>query len=154
MSVQLILIEDVADLGKIGDQVHVAEGYARNYLIPRKKAELVTSGALKRIEAKKLRLQKEHEERVAVAQAMAEKIAKILVTIPVAAGENDKLYGSVSAAQIAEAMAAQQIEVEKGAVILPEPIRELGDFDVEVRLHADVSANVKVKVVRAEAKAE
>ena len=154
MSVQLILIEDVADLGKIGDQVHVAEGYARNYLIPKKKAELVTTGALKRIEAKKLRMQKEHEARVAVAQAMADKIAKILVTIPVAAGENDKLYGSVSAAQIAEAMAAQDIELEKGAVILPEPIRELGDFDVEVRLHAEVSTNVKVKVVRAEAKAE
>ena len=154
MSVQLILIEDVADLGKIGDQVHVAEGYARNYLIPKKKAELVTTGALKRIEAKKLRMQKEHEERVAVAQAMADKIAKILVTIPVAAGENDKLYGSVSAAQIAEAMTAQDIELEKGAVILPEPIRELGDFDVEVRLHAEVSTNVKVKVVRAEAKAE
>ena len=82
MSVQLILIEDVADLGKIGDQVHVAEGYARNYLIPKKKAELVTSGALKRIEAKKLRLQKEHEERIAVAQAMADKISKLLLTIP------------------------------------------------------------------------
>ncbi len=154
MSVQLILIEDVADLGKIGDQVHVAEGYARNYLIPKKKAELVTSGALKRIEAKKLRLQKEHEERIAVAQAMADKISKLLLTIPVAAGENDKLYGSVSAAQISDAMAAQGVEVEKGAVNLAEPIRELGDFDIEVRLHAEVTANVKVKVVREDAKAE
>ena len=151
MSVQLILIEDVADLGKIGDQVHVAEGYARNYLIPKKKAEFVTSGALKRIEAKKLRLQKEHEERIAVAQAMAEKISKLLVTIPVAAGENDKLYGSVSAAQIADALNAQGIEVERNVVALEEPIRELGSFDVDIKLHAEVSTKVKVMVTRADA---
>ena len=101
MSVQLILLEDVADLGKIGDEVHVANGYARNYLLPLKKAEIVTTAARRRVEAKKLKLQKEHEERVAVAQAMADKIAQLTLTIPVAAGENDKLYGSVSAAQIA-----------------------------------------------------
>ena len=100
MSVQLILLEDVADLGKIGDEVHVANGYARNYLLPLKKAEIVTTAARRRVEAKKLKLQKEHEERVAVAQAMADKIAQLTLTIPVAAGENDKLYGSVSAAQI------------------------------------------------------
>lgn len=154
MSVQLILIEDVADLGKIGDQVSVAEGYARNYLIPKKKAEAITAGALKRIEAKKLLLQKEHEERVAVAKAMADKIAKLVVDIEVAAGENDKLYGSVSAAQIAEKLAEQGIELEKGVIALDEPLRELGSFDVPVKLHAEVSTNVKVKIVRADAKAE
>lgn len=154
MSVQLILIEDVADLGKIGDQVSVAEGYARNYLIPKKKAEAVTAGALKRIEAKKLLLQKEHEERVAVAKAMADKIAKLVVDIEVAAGENDKLYGSVSAAQIAEKLAEQGIELEKGVIALDEPLRELGSFDVPVKLHAEVSTNVKVKIVRADDKAE
>lgn len=149
MSVQLILIEDVADLGKIGDQVHVAEGYARNYLIPQKKAEYVTSGALKRIEAKKLKLQKEHEERVAVAKAMAEKIAKVTVEIAVKAGDDDKLFGSVNASMVAEALAAQGIELEKGAIALDEPIKELGQVDVPVKLHAEVSTNVKVKVVRA-----
>lgn len=154
MSVQLILIEDVADLGKIGDQVSVAEGYARNYLIPKKKAEAITAGALKRIEAKKLLLQKEHEERVAVAKAMADKIAKLVVDIEVAAGENDKLYGSVSAAQIAEKLAEQGIELEKGVIALDEPLRELGSFDVPVKLHAEVSTNVKVKIVRADDKAE
>ena len=154
MSIQLILIEDVANLGKIGDQVHVAEGYARNYLLPQKKAELVTTGALKRIEAKKLRLQKEHEERVAVAKAMADKIAKLVVTIEVAAGENDKLYGSVNAAQIADKLAEQNIQLEKGAIDLAEPLRELGSFDVPVKLHAEVSTNIKVKIVRADGKAE
>lgn len=151
MSVELILIEDVADLGKIGDQVHVADGYARNYLIPRKKAEYVTTGALKRIEAKKLRLQKEHEERVNVAKAMAEKIAKLVVTIAVKAGEDDKLYGSVSASQILQNLAEQGVELDKGAIELAAPLRELGSFDVPVRLHAEVSANIKVKVVRDDA---
>ncbi len=151
MSVELILIEDVADLGKIGDQVHVADGYARNYLIPRKKAEYVTTGALKRIEAKKLRLQKEHEERVNVAKAMAEKIAKLVVTIAVKAGEDDKLYGSVSASQILQNLAEQGVELDKGAIELAAPLRELGSFDVPVRLHAEVTANIKVKVVRDDA---
>ena len=140
MSVQLILLEDVADLGKIGDEVHVANGYARNYLLPLKKAEIVTTAARRRVEAKKLKLQKEHEERVAVAQA-----------IPVAAGENDKLYGSVSAAQIADALNAQGIEVERNVVVLDEPIRELGSFDVDIKLHAEVSTKVKVMVTRADA---
>lgn len=151
MSVELILIEDVANLGKIGDQVHVADGYARNYLLPRKKAEYVTPSALKRIEAKKLLLQKEHEERVAVAKAMADKIAKLVVTIAVKAGEDDKLYGSVHANQIIENLAGQGVEIEKGAVLLDAPLRELGSFDVPVRLHAEVTATVKVKVVRDDA---
>ena len=151
MSIQLILLEDVADLGKIGDEVHVANGYARNYLLPLKKAELVTTAARRRVEAKKLKLQKEHEERVAVAQAMADKIAQLTLTIPVAAGENDKLYGSVSAAQIADALNAQGIEVERSVVALEEPIRELGSFDVDIKLHAEVSTKVKVMVTRADA---
>ena len=151
MAVQLLLLEDVADLGKIGDQVHVAPGYARNYLLPRKLATPVTKGALKAIEKRKLQLQKEHEERVAVAQAMADKIAQLTLTIPVAAGENDKLYGSVSAAQIADALNAQGIEVERNVVALEEPIRELGSFDVDIKLHAEVSTKVKVMVTRADA---
>lgn len=148
MSIQLILLEDVKDLGKVGDQVHVAEGYARNYLFPRKLATLITPVALKQIEAKKLKLQKEHEERLAVANAMAEKIAKLQLTISAKAGDDDKLFGSVTAANIAEALAAQGIEVEKGAVQLAEPIHALGSFEVEVRLHAEVTATAKLTVVR------
>lgn len=151
MSVQLILLEDVADLGKIGDQVHVSDGYARNYLFPRKLAALVTPGVLKRIEKRKLELQKEHEERIAVAQAMAEKMSKISLEIKVAAGENDKLYGSVTAQQIVEAAAAQGLELDKNAIVLEDGIRELGARDVEVKLHAEVRGTLKVKVVRADA---
>ena len=151
MAVQLLLLEDVADLGKIGDQVHVAPGYARNYLLPKKLAVPVTKAALKRIEARKLQLQKEHEERVAVAQAMADKMAKTTLVIKVAAGENDKLYGSVGPQQIVEAAAEQGLELDKNALVMEDAIRELGSKDITVKLHAEVSGVLKVKVVRAEA---
>ena len=150
MAVQLLLLEDVADLGKIGDQVHVAPGYARNYLLPKKLAVPVTKAALKRIEARKLQLQKEHEERVAVAQAMADKMAKTTLVIKVAAGENDKLYGSVGPQQIAEAAAAEGIELDKNSIVMEDAIRELGSVDVTVKLHAEVTGTIKVMVVRAD----
>ena len=153
MSVQLILLEDVADLGKIGEQVHVAEGYARNYLLPRKLAAKATPGVLKRIEIRKAELQKAYEEAVAAARELAEKVSKLSITITAKTAENDKLYGSVNAQQITEAIAAQGIELEKGAVLLDEPLHELGTFDVAVKLHADVRTTVKVTVARSEAEA-
>ena len=149
MAVELILIEDVENLGRLGDRVRVAEGFARNYLLPRKLAAAVSPGTLRRLESRKLQLQKEHEERLAVAQAMADKIAKVSVSIAVEAGENDKLYGSVSAVQIAEALAAQGVELDRPAILLEEPIKELGVYTVNVRLHDDVQAALKVWVVRA-----
>ncbi len=150
MAIQLLLLEDVADLGKIGDQVSVAPGYARNYLLPQKKAAPVTKAALKRIEIRKLQLQKEHEERVAVAQAMAEKMSKVTLVIKVAAGENDKLYGSVGALQIVEAAAAEGLELDKNTIEMEDAIRELGSRDIAVKLHAEVTGTLKVKVVRAD----
>lgn len=149
MAVELILIEDVKDLGRLGDRVRVAEGFARNYLLPRKLAAAASPGTLRRLESRKLQMQKEHEERLAVAQAMAERIAKLSVSLAVEAGENDKLYGSVSSVQIAEALAAQGVEVERAAILLAEPIKELGVYTVNVRLHDDVQAALKVWVVRA-----
>jgi large subunit ribosomal protein L9 len=149
MAVELILLGDVESVGRLGDRVRVADGFARNYLLPRKLAAPVTPGTLRRLEARKLQLQKEHEERVGVAKAMAEKIAKLSVSLTVEAGENDKLYGSVTAAQIAEALAAQGVDVERAAVLLDEPIKELGVYTVEVRLHEEVKTPLKVWVVRA-----
>lgn len=151
MSIELILLEDVKDLGKIGDEVHVAAGYARNYLIPRKLAEYVTPGTRRRVEARKLLLQKDHEERISVAKSMAESIAKLNLAIPVRAGEDDKLYGSVSNVQIADALAKENIQLERSAIVLAEPIRELGSYEVDVKLHAEVSVKLKVMVTRAEA---
>ncbi len=149
MAVELILIEDVENVGRLGDRVRVADGFARNYLLPRKLAAAATPATLRRLEARKLQLQKEHEERLAVAQAMAEKIAKLSVELKAEAGENDKLYGSVTAPQIAEALATQGIDIERQALRLDEPIRELGVHTVEVKLHDEVTAALKVWVTRA-----
>lgn len=149
MPVELILLEDVKDLGRIGDKVKVADGYARNFLMPRKLAAPVSTGNLRRLEARKLALQKEHEERIAVARAMAEKIASTSVTITAEAGEEDKLYGSVTTTQIADALVAQGVEIDRHAVVLDEPIRQLGVYEVDVHLHSEVQAKVKVWVVRA-----
>jgi beta-lactamase superfamily II metal-dependent hydrolase len=90
MAKELILLDDVKDLGKIGDVVKVADGYARNYLIPKKLAQPVSKGALRQVEARKLKLQKEREERVAIAKAVAEKLAALAVVIPMKVGENDQ----------------------------------------------------------------
>jgi len=151
MAVQLLLLEDVANLGKIGDQVHVSDGYARNYLLPRKLAAKITPGTMKMIQARQLKLQKEHEERLAVAKAMADKLGKMQLVIKVKAGENDKLFGSVSAQQIADAAAAEGVELDKNALVLEDALHELGSFDIAVKLHAEVTCNLKVMVVRDDA---
>jgi len=148
MAIELILLEDVKDLGKIGDSVRVADGYARNYLLPKKKAAKANRSTLRQLEAKKLKLQAEHAERVAVAKTMAEKLAKLSIKIPVQAGEDDKLYGSVTNHQIVEAVAKEGIELEKTSILLSEPLRELGAFTVDVHLHSEVKGQLKVWVVR------
>lgn len=149
MALELILLEDVENLGRIGDQVKVKEGFARNFLIPRKKAVTVTPAALRQLEARKAKLQAEHAARVAVAQSMADKISKMSVSLSVQAGEGDKLYGSVTSQTIAEALHEQGIEVEKSCVLLDEPLRELGVYTVDISLHEEVQTTLKVWVVRA-----
>lgn len=148
MSVELILLEDVADLGVIGDRVKVANGYARNYLLPRKLGVPLSTANVRLLEAKKLRMQKEHEERIAVARALAEKIERSSVTLTVEANEENKLFGSVGPGQIADALRDEGIEIDRNTIQLEEPIRELGVFTVAIRLHSDVSTSVKVWVVR------
>jgi len=149
MAIELILLEDVEGLGKIGDRVKVADGFARNYLVPRKLADKITPGNLRALEAKKLRLQKEHEERVNVARTLAEKINALSLNIPVQAGEDDKLFGSVTASQVIAALEKEGIVLEKHTVVLEEPIRALGVYTVELNLHAEVKAALKIWVVRA-----
>ena len=148
MAIELVLLEDVADLGKIGDTVRVSPGYARNFLLPRKLALVGTPGVLKQVEAKKLQLQKEHEERLAVAQSMAAKIQAETVEIPVAVGENDQLFGSVNAQMLVDALQEKGIEIDKNSVQLDEVIRTLGETEVSIKLHAEVIANLKVRVVK------
>ncbi|MFA6816135.1 MAG: 50S ribosomal protein L9 [Lentisphaeria bacterium] len=148
MSRELILLEDVADLGKIGDTVRVADGFARNYLLPHKLAQVINAGILRKVEARKLLLQKERLERVSVAKLMANKINAAVVTITVAVGENDKMYGSVSSQMIVDDLKKQGIEVDKTAVVLADVIRTLGEHIVPVKLHPEVTAKIKVNVVK------
>ncbi|MBO4620685.1 MAG: 50S ribosomal protein L9 [Victivallales bacterium] len=151
MAKELILLDDVKDLGKIGDVVKVADGYARNYLIPKKLAQPVSKGALRQVEARKIKLQKEHEERVAIAKAVADKLAALTLVIPMKVGENEQLFGSVSAQMIADAVKAQGIEIEKNEIVLEENLRALGDYTVNVKLNAEVTGTVKVQVTKQEA---
>lgn len=148
MSMEIILLEDVAGLGKIGDKVRVSDGYARNFLLPRELGQKSSAGLLRQVEAKKLLLQKEHEERIEVARSMAAKIAGIVLEIPMAVGENDKLYGSVNSQMLVDALVVKGIELDKTALVLDEGIRTLGEMVVEIKLHADVKAALKVKVVK------
>lgn len=150
MNKELILLEDVASLGKIGDVVKVAPGYARNYLIPQGKAVVVNKGTLRQVEARKLKQQQEHAARIEVAKAMAAKIEAMELVFEMAVGENDKLFGGVNAQMIAEKIRENGIEIEKNVIVLDEHLRELGDFKVEVKLNAEVATQVSVKLVKKE----
>jgi large subunit ribosomal protein L9 len=145
---EVILREHVEHLGRRGDVVKVADGYARNYLLPRKLALTVTEGNRKQIERERQNAEKrEADERVA-AEAMAARFVGLEIAIARRVGETEALYGSVTSADIAEALAAKGFEVDRRRVQLAEPIKQLGEFDVPVRLHRDVTATVKVVVTR------
>lgn len=149
MAVQLIMLEDVANLGKIGELVSVSAGYARNYLVPRKLATTATPGAVRQLEAKKKRVQELYAANKAAAQAVATKLATVSINIPVQAAEDEKLFGSVSAHQIAEQLVLLEFAIERNQVLLAEPIKQLGVYDVEVQLHPEVKTTIKVWVVKA-----
>ena len=144
--IEVILKEHVEHLGERGDVVKVAPGYARNYLLPRQLALAVTAGNKKQIEhEKKIAAQKASEEK-AVAQALATRFAQTEVTLTRRAGENQQLFGSVTSADIAEALAAQGFEVDRRKIQLPDAIKAIGEHSVPVRLHREVTAQVKVIV--------
>jgi large subunit ribosomal protein L9 len=144
---EVILREHVDNLGRRGDVVKVADGYARNFLLPRKLALPVNEQNRRQIEReRKVAEARELEERQD-AEAVAQKLAAIELVLARRVGENDTLYGSVTGADIAEALADKQFEIEKRKIVLPEPLKQLGEFEVAVKIHRDVPAHVKVKVV-------
>ncbi len=147
MSVEVILLNDVPTLGVAGDTVHVRDGYARNYLIPRGIAGPVTDATKRRLE--KLRKEREELARLALAEAKdkASKIKAANITIRAKTSDGENLYGSVSANDIVDALASQGIAIDHTQVLLEEPIRTVGQFDVPIKLHAEVQFNVKVWVV-------
>ncbi len=144
---EVILMKSVEGLGTDGDVVRVADGYARNYLIPRGLAEPVTVAARRRWERQRATRAAEEAARLQAAKDLARRISETSVTIRARAGAENKLFGSVMPAHIADALKLQGIEVDRHAVDLPEPIRELGVFKVAVKLAPDVEAQVKVWVV-------
>ena len=144
---EVILREHVDNLGKRGEIVKVADGYARNYLLPRKLALLATEGNKKQIEREREKFEaKESEERKG-AEAMAARMGSIEVEIARKVGENDVLFGSVTAADIATALSAKGFEIDRRKLQLAEPLKKLGEVEVPLKLHRDVTTNVKVKVV-------
>jgi large subunit ribosomal protein L9 len=145
---QIILQEDVEKLGTRGQVVEVAAGYARNFLLPRKLAIAATPGNLKRLEKIRSVLDKRTATEREGAQKQAEVLAAASVTLARKAGENDQLFGSVTAADIAEALAAQGYQVDKRKIELREPIKLIGEYQVTAKLHHDVAATIKVVVQR------
>jgi large subunit ribosomal protein L9 len=127
--------------------VKVASGYARNYLLPRKLALLATEGNKKQIEREKVKFDAREAEEQKVAQALAERIANIDVEISRKVGETDALYGSVTSSDIADALAKKGVELDRRKIVLQEPIKKLGEFSIPVKLHRDVTAQIKVRVV-------
>ncbi len=143
---EVILREHVDNLGKRGDLVKVADGYARNFLLPRKLALLATEGNKKVIEREKVKFDVKEAEEQKVAQAMADRIASAEVEIARKVGETDALFGSVTNGDIAESLAAKGFEIDRRKIQLHEPIKKLGDYTVPVKLHRDVVVPLKVKV--------
>ena len=144
---EVILKEHVDNLGRRGDVVKVAEGYARNYLLPRKLALAVTDNNKRQIaREKKIADAREAEER-SQAEAVAQRIAQLDVEIARRVGENDTLYGSVTSADIAHALQARGFDVDKRKIQLAEPLKSLGESTVPIRIHRDVTAQLRVKVV-------
>ncbi|MBI2441646.1 MAG: 50S ribosomal protein L9 [Lentisphaerae bacterium] len=138
---------DVPGLGLEGQTVKVAEGYARNYLLPRKLAAPVSATALKHLEKTRLAREQRQQEERAAAQDLAQAIEQVSCTIPVKVGENDKLFGSVHTGDIAAALQAQKIEIDRRKIQLAEPLRELGVYTVKIKLHPEVEAALKVWIV-------
>jgi large subunit ribosomal protein L9 len=144
---KVILTEDVAALGSAGTVVEVAKGYARNYLIPQGKAMEATPGNLARIQGTRAKLAQVQARASETARGQASLLEGVVLTIAQRVGEGERLYGSVTSAMIAEALAAQGFEVDRKHLELAEPIKKLGSYEVAVRLSPGVKAQVKVEVV-------
>jgi large subunit ribosomal protein L9 len=145
----VILRQAVEKLGQPGDVVKVSPGYARNYLLPRGIAYAATAGNLKRIAQEKARLEAAEDERRGAAQGVATRLENVSLTFSARVGEEGKLFGSVTASDIAEQLHAQGFEsIEKRQIDLHEPIKSLGVYRVPVRLHADVKPEIKVWVIK------
>ena len=148
---ELILLEKVKNLGGLGDKVKVKPGYGRNYLVPRGKAVPATAANVAEFEKRRAEYESKSNELLGVAQTRATRFEGAEATLRANASPEGKLYGSVGPREIAEAFTAQGLELEKSEVIMGEgPLRNLGEYDVQISLHADVQGTVKIKVIAEE----
>jgi len=145
---KVILLEDVKGHGVKGDVVNVKDGYARNFLFPRNLAVEATPENLNNLEKKKAALEKKKAQEMEEAKKLAETISQVEVVVKARSGENGKLFGSVTNAEIADILQkTHNIKIDKKKTVLPDPIRNLGDYQLEVKVYPEVTANLKVKVV-------
>ena len=144
---EVILNESIESLGKAGDIVNVADGYARNYLIPRGIAIVANKKNLVQIEKQRAAILERAAKVRQEFEALAEQLSKLDIEIPVKVGEEEKLYGSVTSMDIAKAIEDKGYQVDRKKIVLPEPIKALGEYEIPVKLNPDVTATVKVRVV-------
>ena len=147
-NISLILLQDVENLGLAGEEIHVAPGYARNYLIPRKLAAKSTPATLRRIAANRAQIEAKRAEELAAAQALGEKLKEVELSIPMQATADEQLFGALTARVIADGLAKSGFQIPHTRIKLDAPIKLLGSYDIDVKLHADVTVPVKVYVVR------
>ena len=148
--IEILLRETIDNLGRCGEVVTVANGYARNYLLPRQLALPVTEANRRQVEREREAAEVHEAEARTAAEALAARIAGLECVIACRVGETETLYGSVTNADIAEFLTSQRFEIEKRKILLAEPIKELGEFTVPVKLHSDVTAELKVRIVKEE----
>ena len=145
---KVILRKNYDQLGKIGDLVEVKDGYARNFLLPRQIAYIATKGNIRALEEEKQQLAKKEVKELEAAKETAVELENVSITIPVKVGEEDKIFGSVTSQMIADALKDKNYDIDKRKIDLEEPIKALGIYSVNIKLHNDVNAVVKTWVVR------
>jgi large subunit ribosomal protein L9 len=145
---KVILRKNIETLGNIGDIVDVKEGYARNFLIPRKIAYTALSGNLKALEDEKKSIARKSEKELHAAEKIGAELEKVSVTIPVQVGEEDKIFGSVTTQMIADALKEKDFDIDKRKIEIEESIKTLGIYNVNIKLHSNINASIKVWVVR------
>lgn len=145
---EIILSQDVLKLGKVGDVVKVKDGFARNFLIPRRLGLKATPENLKKVEAHKAKIIQENEKIKREAEELAQRLSKVSCTVTVEVNDLDKLYGSVTDAEIAHALELEGFEIDRKKIILEKPIEELGIFEVGIKIHPEVTAKIRVWVAK------
>lgn len=145
---KVILTQDIAGLGNIGDLITVKDGFGRNYLVPQGKAIQATSQNIKKLEHQKRQIREKIEKTKREAQRLAARIESISCTVAKAVGEDDKLFGSVTSIDIESSLKLEGIEIDRKKINLPEPIKSLGIYNIPIKLHPEVTAILKLWVVK------